>query len=197
MMLRAMAKAALLAGFGRIPGGAGAYQTLTREWMGTQATHVDKLVRVWPGYAATWTTTAGLELEGLRTWVHEGGWTPFPFLASYLLTGDAGMVTNVHGRMLDRYLGRAVNGVVDCGLPDSDQLVARLPKVEALRWSARTADAIEAIGGQLHEQVDVGRIPLGSSAADLCHSGGVLEHYRITICGASWPRRRGPWRPGE
>ncbi len=177
-MLRGIAKASLLGVFGRVPGGAGAYQTMTREWMGTQATHVDKLARVWPGYAATWSTTAGLELEGLRTWVHEGGWTPFPFLAGYLLTGNAGMVTNVHGRVLDRYLARAVNGVLSCGLPSTPESTARQPDVARLRWSEHTADAIDEIGGELHQGVDPGNNPLDADSADLCHSGGVLEHYR-------------------
>lgn len=178
-MLRGMAKGALLAGFGRFPGGATAYQTLTREWMGTQATHVDKLARVWPGYAAIWSGTADLELEGTTTWIHEGGWTPFPFLANYLLTGDAGVVTNVHGRMLDRYLGRAVNGVLQCGLPSSDELAARLADVDRLRWSDHTVDAITKLGGRLQEGIDLDAIPIDSESVDLCHSGGVLEHYRL------------------
>jgi hypothetical protein len=77
-MLRALAKGALLAGFGWVPGGPEAYQTITRDWMGTQATHVDKLARAWPEYAEVWSATAGLELEGLRVWVVEGGVDAFP-----------------------------------------------------------------------------------------------------------------------
>jgi hypothetical protein len=36
-MIRAVAKGALLFGFGRAPGGARFYRRLTREWMGMQA----------------------------------------------------------------------------------------------------------------------------------------------------------------
>jgi SAM-dependent methyltransferase len=175
-MLRGIAKGSLLGAFGWMPGGAGLYQTLTRDWMGTQATHVDKQARVWPTYAGVWSTFAGLELEGLRVWVHGGGWTPFPFVANYLLTGDAGVVTNVDGRMLDRYLARAVNGVLECRLPSSEELDRRRPDVERLRWYEGVAEAVAAIGGELHEDVDVAAVPLESTGVDLSHSGGTLEH---------------------
>lgn len=175
-MLRGAAKGALLGGIGWMPRGSTAYQTVTRDWMGTQATHVDKLARVWPGYAETWSSRAGLELEGLRIWVHDGGWTPFPLLANHLLTGRAGEVTNVHARMLDRYLARAVNGALGCDLSAEPQISARRPAVEALRWYDRTAEAIGAIGGRLHEGVKLDAVPLESESVDLCHSGGSLEH---------------------
>ncbi len=175
-MLRGIAKGALLGVFGWIPGGATAYQTLTRDWMGTQATHVDKLARVWPIYENVWSQEADLELEGLRVWVHGGGWTPFPFLANYLLTGDAGIVTNAEGHMLDRYLARAVNGVLECDLPSSSALDRRRPDIERLRWYGSVADAVADIGGELHEGVDAAAVPLESASVDLCHSGGTLEH---------------------
>lgn len=175
-MLRGIAKGVLLAGFGSMPGGATAYQMLTRDWMGTQATHVDKQARVWPTYANVWSTTAGLELEGLRVWVHGGGWTPFPFLANYLLTGDAGVVTNAAGRMLDRYLARAVNGVLECGLPSTAGLDRRRPDIEKFRWYEEVAEAVADLGGELYEAVDVAALPLEAESVDLSHSGGTLEH---------------------
>ena len=64
-MLRAALKGGGLFVMGRVPGGPHLYRELTRNWMGTQATHVDKLQRVWPAYAEVWRTECGLELEGL------------------------------------------------------------------------------------------------------------------------------------
>jgi hypothetical protein len=51
-VIRAVAKGAVQLGFGRAPGGFAAYRALTRGRLGTAATHVDKLARVWPGYVA-------------------------------------------------------------------------------------------------------------------------------------------------
>jgi SAM-dependent methyltransferase len=175
-MWRGLAKGALLTTFGRIPGGVRAYRTLTRDWMGTQATHVDKLSRVWPGYVRVWRSHAGLELEGADIWVHEGGWTPFPLLVDYLVTGKAGVVTNHRAVVLDRYLGRAVNGAISCELPDDAHVAPRRGDLEPLRWAPTVRAAIESIDGHLWEGVELGRIPLGAESVDLCHSGGVLEH---------------------
>lgn len=49
-MLRAVLKGSVLAAFGYLPGGPSLYRTATRDLMGTQATHVDKLQRVWPDF---------------------------------------------------------------------------------------------------------------------------------------------------
>ena len=176
-MRRAMAKGVMLFGFGRVPGGARFYRRLTREWMGTQGTHVDKLRRVWPGYGEVWRSRCGLEMEGLDVWVHEGGWTPFAPLMNYLLTGKAGVLTNVEARLLDRYLARAVNGVLTADIPEGIP-AERLRRVEALRWYDHTLDAIGELGGVVCEGVTPGAIPLPSESVDLCHSGGTLEHYR-------------------
>jgi SAM-dependent methyltransferase len=176
-MLRAVAKGAMLFAFGRAPGGAGFYRRLTREWMGTQGTHVDKLRRVWPGYVEVWRSRCGLELEGLDVWVHEGGWTPFAPLMNYLLTGKAGVLTNVEARLLDRYLARAVNGVLTADLPAGIP-AERLRRIEALRWHHHTLDALSVLGATVYEGVSVDAVPLPSESVDLCHSGGTLEHYR-------------------
>lgn len=175
-MMRAVAKGALLSLFGRIPGGSGFYRTLTRDWLGTQATHVDKLTRVWPRYATVWQNDAGVNLDDSDIWVHEGGWTPFPFFANYLLSGKAGVVTNREGRVLDRYLVRAVDGALATPLPSpSDD---RRRRVHALRWSPDPKAAIDELGGILHEHVAVDALPLAASSIDVSHSGGTLEHYR-------------------
>jgi hypothetical protein len=45
-MIRAIAKGAVLGVFGRLPGGPKLYRSITRDRLGTQAMHVDKLARV-------------------------------------------------------------------------------------------------------------------------------------------------------
>ena len=49
--------------------------------------------------------------------------------------------------------------------------------MEALRWCEHAADAVEAVGGRLYQQIAPAAIPLASGSIDLCHSGGTLEHY--------------------
>ncbi len=180
-MWRAALKGAGLFVIGRFPGGAHLYREATRNWMGTQATHVDKLSRVWPGYVSVWESCCGLRLDGLDVWVHEGGWTPYPFLVNFLLTGKAGTVTNGNGRMLDRYLSRAVNGALSTTFPANLVSNQRCLQVEPLRWYNHTAEAIGAINGTLHESVKPSSLPLASDCMDLCHSGGSLEHYRPNV----------------
>ncbi len=175
-MWRALAKGALLTAAGRIPGGPRAYRTVTRDWMGTQATHVDKLARVWPGYVHAWCSLAGLELDGADVWIHRGGWTPFPFFANHLATGKPGIVTNGEARILDRYLIPAVNGALGCELPETPGLAARRRALEPLRWAPSALAAIEALGGRLVEG-PAGQIALPDASVDLCHSGGALEHH--------------------
>lgn len=177
-MIRGLAKGAVLAAFGTTGTTARQYRTLTRDWMSSQATHVDKLQRVWPGYVDVWRSRAGLDLNGADVWVHDGGWTPFPFFANLLVTGKAGFVTNRDGRMLDRYLGRAVNGAISCELPAYLPLKERRSQLEPLRWAPTISEAIEAIGGKLREGIKPQDIPLDANSVDLCHSGGTLEHYR-------------------
>lgn len=194
-MLRAMAKGAVLFGFGRMPGGARLYRELTRNWRGTQATHVDKLRRVWPGYLNVWRTQCGLEMEGLDVWMHEGGWTPFGPLISYLLTGKGGVLTNSSGRVLDRYVARAVDGALTCDVPPELVPEARRQKVDGLRWCDQAA-AIAAIGAKTYEDVLPGALPLETASVDLCHSGGALEHYRPEVLGAFLKESFRVLRPG-
>jgi SAM-dependent methyltransferase len=176
-MWRALAKAAGLFAFGRLPGGAKLYRRITREIMGTQATHVDKLKRVWPGYVRVWQDLCGVKLEGSTIWVHEAGWTPFSAFSTYLLTGRGGVLTNSSGHLLDRFLARAVNGALSCALPESLVPPARRLDIGRLCWAASTGEALDAIGCRRHEGVDSSRIPIDDESVDLVHSGGVLEHY--------------------
>ena len=178
-MIRAILKSSLLFSFGRFPGGASFYREITRDTMGTQATHVDKLKRVWPGYVQVWTgSECGLIMEGLDVWIHEAGWTPYAPLVNFLITGKGGVVTNSQGRLLDRYLSRAVNGALETGLQFKTKSHERCQLLEALRWESKTENALKAINAD-SLQVDTRSIvPLLDESVDLCHSGGALEHYK-------------------
>jgi SAM-dependent methyltransferase len=178
MALRGVGKGAALAVLNALPSGPRLYRHVTRELCGTQATHVDKLRRVLPGYLGVWRERCGLRsLEGLELWVHEAGYTPFWGLASYLLTGKGGVLTNADAHLSDRYLARAVNGVL-AAVPKSVP-EARRRRVEALRWhTGGVHDALRRLGTRVLEEVDVARVPLGSASVDLVHSGGALEHCR-------------------
>ena len=176
-MLRAMAKGTLLFGIGNLPGGARLYRKLTREWLGTQATHVDKLERVLPGYLEVWRGRCGLKLDGLDLWVHEPGWTPFWGLASSLLTGRGAALTNVEATLQDRYLDRAVAGALGCALPAGLVPAGRRERIASLRGGGSARAALAGLGCRIHESVQPGCIPLPDASADLVHSGGALEHY--------------------
>lgn len=194
-MFRALAKGAVLAAFGNAPGGAAFYRALTRERMGTQATHVDKLSRVWPGYVSVWRERCHLQLEGADIWVHEGGFTPYPSLITYLLTGRGGTVTNIEARVLDRYVARAVNGALRT-FPSETIPRARRDRLEALRWTPVARDALAAIGASVLEHIAVTPVPLPSASQDLCHSGGALEHLHRDELVAFLAECRRVLRPG-
>ncbi len=175
-MLKALAKGALQLGLGRAPGGPELYRRIAWELLGTQATHVDKLARVTPGYCRVWDRVCGLRLEGLDLWVHDAGGTPFWALAGHLLTGASVRLTNDHARMLDRHIPRAVQGVLGMGLPDGLGSAQRRARISACRWLDRCDDVLERTGTVLHNDVEVGAIPMADASVDLAHSGGALEH---------------------
>jgi SAM-dependent methyltransferase len=177
-MRRDRLKSALLFACGWMPGGTHLYRELTRSVMGTQQTHVDKLSRVWPGYVEVWHSRGGRALEGLDVWVHEGGWTPYPFLINYLLTGKGGVVTNSSGHILDRYLAHAIDGALTTAVPTTSIPPERRAFLEALRGTGQAAEAIAAVGGASCAGIAPDKIPLPANSIDLCHSGGALEHYR-------------------
>ena len=172
-MKRALLKGAVVGAFGHAPGGAWLYRRLTRVHLGTQATHVDKLRRVWPHYADVWVRLGGLKLKGARVWVHEAGWTPYPALITYLTTGVGGVFTNVSARVQDRYVRRAVEGALSTELPPID--AQRRSVVSAVANRGAHA-AIAAVGGTLYQGIDPSAPPLKDAQIDLCHSGGALEH---------------------
>jgi SAM-dependent methyltransferase len=163
---------------GRLPGGTHLYRMVTRRYMGTQATHVDKLKRVWPGYVKVWRETCGLDMEGLDIWSHEGGWTPFPALAGYLLTGSGGATTNVEARLQPRYVAGAVDGALSTKVDAQEFPADRKQRIESLRATVDIPTLYASLGATLAESVHPSHIPLGDCSFDLCHSGGVLEHYR-------------------
>lgn len=195
-MRRDRLKSALLFACGWTPGGALLYRAVTRNLMGTQATHVDKLGRVWPGYAEVWRSRCGLCLEGMEVWIHESGWTPYPFLINYLLTGKGGVATNSEGHILDRYLAHAIDGAMATALPATLIPPERRVFLEALRQTTRAEEAIAAVGGTSYSGVSPGKIPLLARSSDLCHSGGALEHYRPETLSAFLRECHRVLRPG-
>jgi hypothetical protein len=178
-MIRAVAKGAIQLAFGRAPGGPAAYRALTRGRMGTAATHVDKLARVWPGYVALWSRY--LQLDGAQLWVHDAGATPFAPIAAYLLTGRGAAITNPHDRILDRYLARARAGALAAAWPTGSVPADRRRTIEGLRWLTSAEEALRSLGtvsllstsGSSNPAQIAGE---GVRSVDLCHSGGTLEH---------------------
>ena len=174
-MKRALAKGTVQFVFGRIPGGAKTYRFLTRRMMGTQSTHVDKLSRVWPGYARVWEKQCGFNLEGKRIWIHEGGYTIFPFLAGYLLTGRGPVVTNVEADLDDQYVAKAVRVASEFTLSDREEVKNRQLWISQQAGTDRSA--LEWVDLLNAEYLDGGALPAGK--CDMVHSGGVLEHYPL------------------
>lgn len=177
--MRAAAKAALLFAFGRVPGGAHLYRTITRLGMGTQATHVDKLARVWPGYCRVLTEKCGIDWAGKDLWIHEGGWTVLPVVVGYLLTGKGACVTNCEGRISDRYTRRSLEFAAGLDFPIEAlaDRKAMLAKMEGLGSKSLVAK----LGGHVWEAVHPSKLPLEPDSADICHTGGTLEHYRPDV----------------
>ncbi len=174
-MLRGVAHASLLYAVAHVPGGRRAYHALTRGLLRSQRRVIRKLGRVWPGYARVWRERCGLELEGRTIWVHEPGVVPFAPLAAYLLTGRGGLLTSTDGRPSERYVAASVRAILetDIGRAASD----RRARIAALN-DAGVDRLLAATGTEIAAGVDPAALPLAADAADLCHSGGALEHYR-------------------
>lgn len=175
-MLKGAAKGALQLGLGRLPGGPALYRRVAWEILGTQATHVDKLARVTPGYCRVWERACGLRLEGCDLWVHDAGGTPFWSLAGWLLTGRPVYLSNDHARMLDRHVPRAVRGVLGMDLPPGVGRPERRDAISVCRWLDSVAELNERMGTVLLEGVDPRVIPFDDACLDVAHSGGALEH---------------------
>ena len=173
--MKAYAKAAIQACFGRLPGGAGLYRKLTRERMGTQASHIEKLARAWPRYVETW-HRCGLDLEGKVVWMHEGGWTPYPFMLLYLLTGRGGIVTMTEGEPQDRYAEKALEFALRQRFGSFVPPEERYETLRALQ-GCPVDRIVQALGGRWLRS-DRLRPHLEPASVDLLVTGGVLEHLR-------------------
>jgi SAM-dependent methyltransferase len=179
-VLRGLAHASLLFAVAHLPGGRRAYHAVTRGLFRSQERVARKLRRVWPGYAGVWRERCGLPLEESTVWVHEPGCVPFAPLASYLLTGRGGIVTAARDYPHDRYVGTAVRAALDAGFVTSAARRAHLGGLEGAGVEAlfRATATRSALG------CDPARLPVADAAADLCHSGGILEHYRPAVLAA-------------
>jgi SAM-dependent methyltransferase len=176
-MLRGLAHASLLFAVAHLPGGPRAYHGLTRGLLGSQRRVTRKLQRVWPGYARVWQERCGLRLEGSTIWVHEPGWVPFAPLASYLLTGRGGIVTSTDGGPSDRYVAQAMRAARALP-PEGDARVHRRRRDQlALLAHRPVAEVLAATDTRAAFRQSPGALALPDGAADLCHSGGTLEHY--------------------
>jgi SAM-dependent methyltransferase len=183
-VLRGVAHASLLFAVAHVPGGPRAYHAVTRGLLRSQRRVIQKLRRVWPGYARVWRERCGLDLEGRTIWVHEPGWVPFAPLASYLLSGRGGVLTSAAGPPSDRYVGASVRAILESELaaegaadPVRRARIADLIDADVACVLAATTTAIAT-------SVDPSSLPLGSGSVDLCHSGGTLEHYRPGVLAA-------------
>jgi SAM-dependent methyltransferase len=195
-VLRGLAHASLLFTAAHVPGGARAYHALTRGLLGSQGRVLRKLQRVWPGYVGVWRDRCELPLAGRTVWIHEPGPVSFAPLAAYLLTGQGGLVTATADPPSDRYAAASVRAVLeagftvdDAGAPARRQTLARL-----LRSTA--PDLLRATGTRAALDCDPARLPLADASADLCHSGGVLEHYRPDTLAAFLRQSFRVLRPG-
>lgn len=173
--MRALTKASIQGLFGRLPGGPHLYRNLTRARMGTQGSHIDKLARAWPGYVETW-ARYGLGLEGKHLWMHDGAWTPYPFLLMYLLTGHGGTATMWEGELEDRYTAKAIEfglrqRFVGVEIPES-----RFERLRSLQ-GVGAKELVLALGG-VWLRADRVRPQLEPGSVDLLLTGGVLEHFR-------------------
>ncbi|HEY4394400.1 MAG TPA: class I SAM-dependent methyltransferase [Polyangia bacterium] len=195
-MLRGLAHASLLFTAAHVPGGARAYHALTRGLLGSQRRVLRKLQRVWPGYVGVWRDRCGLTLAGRTVWIHEPGPVPFAPLAAYLLSGRGGLVTATVDPPSDRYAAAAVRAVLDAGFTVEDAgaparraTLARLPR-------PTVDDLLRETGARAVLACDPSRLPLDDGSADLCHSGGVLEHYRPDALAAFLRQSFRVLRPG-
>lgn len=177
-MLRALAKAVGLSLIGRCPGGPAFYRQMTRGHLGTGASHIVKLQRVWPHYTALWQRLCARRLDGARIWIHDGGVTPFSSFAAYLVSGSAGHMTSRHDELMSRYVARAANAALTTELAPPAVRADRHAAVEACRWYRSAREAISALDGRYHRNVAPHAVPLDTASVNLCHSGGALEHYR-------------------
>jgi SAM-dependent methyltransferase len=176
-VLRGLAHASLLFSVAHVPGGRRAYHAVTRGVLRSQERVVRKLARVWPGYVGVWRERCGLELDGRRVWVHEPGPAPFAPLAVHLLTGRGALVSSTADPLADRYVGSAVRGVLGAAFTVAGAEAARRRATIAAVERANVEEVMRATRSEAVAARDPGALPFADGAADLCHSGGALEHY--------------------
>lgn len=143
--------------------------------MGTQSTHVDKLSHSWAGYAGVWAQN-GIELEGKTIWMHGGGWTVYPCLLAYLLTGKGGVVTVWESGADDQYSSKSVDFALKQTFGGISIPQNRLATVESLRGKG-IDEILSAIGGRI-VRTDRVKPELEDASIDLLLTGGILEHFR-------------------
>jgi SAM-dependent methyltransferase len=195
-VLRGLAHASLLFTAAHVPGGARAYHALTRGVLGSQRRVLRKLQRVWPGYVGVWRERCGLPLTGQTVWIHEPGIVPFAPLAAYLLTGRGALVTATVDAPSDRYAPAAVRGVLEAGFVVDDPEASRRRATLAGLSRANVTSLLWATGARMALGCAPSQLPLADASADLCHSGGALEHYRPATLAAFLRESFRVLRPG-
>lgn len=171
--MKALVKGTGLWVLGRLPGGAALYRKATREWMGTQASHVDKLARVAPGYFQVW-MEHGFVPEGANVAILAPGLTTFWPMALHLAGCERVQLVQFHEQIIHRYIARAADGVrtsLSSLFPD------RLLAIEAMKGLPTTGKVLESCAATEFLHVSPESLPLEASSVDLCHSGGVMEHF--------------------
>lgn len=178
-MIKALAKATMLVTCDLVPGGGSVYRTATRGWAKSQTGHIRQMARTWPEFVRVWTDRAGVRLDGADIWVHEGGYTPFPFFLNFLLTGKAGCVTNRLGRLLPGYYSAALRTALGEDLKDLPISATHRDQLREASRGHSMSETLKAIRADLVEECEPARVPLREQCADLVHSAGVLEHYGV------------------
>jgi len=191
--MRAPVKAAIQGAFSRLPGGPHLYRHLTRGRMGTQASHIDKLAKAWGSYADTW-TRYGIDLNGKQIWMHDGGWTPYPVILAYLLTGSGARITMWEGELEDQYAAKSVEFGLKQKFGSVEVPEARYEKLRSLQ-GASSAEIVKVLGGEWRRTDRV--LPqMEADSVDLLTTGGVLEHFRPAELDAFLAHTRGILRQG-
>jgi SAM-dependent methyltransferase len=96
----------------------------------------------------------------------------------------------------DRYAGAATRGALDAPFVLEDAAAVARREVLAKLAHPTVAELFRATGTRAALGCDPSRLPLEDASADLCHSGGVLEHYRPAVLAAFLRESFRVLRPG-
>ncbi|AIE86750.1 hypothetical protein OP10G_3382 [Fimbriimonas ginsengisoli Gsoil 348] len=126
--------------------------------------------------------------------MHDGGWTPYPFVLMYLLTGRGGVVTMWDGELEEQYSGKAIEFGLRQKFGSLHVPEERYEKLRSLQ-GAGSARLVEGLGGEWRK---TGRVlpSLEFGSADLLLTGGVLEHFRPNELNDFLAHSRTVLRPG-